>query len=489
MTTANLLPLLPLLITGLAVVVVMLAIAVHRDHRVSASLTLLGFAAALATLPLAYHSLLPGRYVFITPLLIIDGYSLYYTGLILATGFVVTLLSFGYLEKLPGKHDEYYLLLLLASLGSAVLTASAHFASFFLGLELLSVSLYALIAYQRGSRLGIEAALKYLILAGVSSPFILFGMALIYANLGTMEPQEIAIRLSMGVLANMQLSLVGLVMILVGVGFKLSLVPFHLWAPDVYEGAPAPVTALIATTSKGAVFALLVRYFMLIDTFVATPLILIFTVLAIASMFVGNLLGLLQHNVKRILAYSSISHMGYLLVAFLASGRLAVTAITFYITAYFITTLGAFGTITVLSDRMRDADTLEDYRGLAWRRPWLAALFTAMLLSLAGIPLTAGFVGKFFLLTAGVSANLWLLVIILVINSAIGLFYYLRIVLTMYLAPEGQEAAGTPVPPRPQPLPLAAGIVLGALVLLLVWFGVYPAQLIDLIDQMVASLF
>ena len=487
MTAANLIPLLPLLITGLTVVVVMLAIAVHRDHRVSVSLTLLGFAAALATLPLAY-SAVPGKYAYITPLLIIDGYSLFYTGLILATGFVVALLSYGYLEKLPGKHDEYYLLLLLATLGSATLTASAHFASFFLGLELLSVSLYALIAYQRGYQRGIEAALKYLILAGVSSPFILFGMALVYADLGTMEPFAINLLLNLGVTTGHLLSLVGLVMILVGIGFKLSLVPFHLWAPDVYEGAPAPVAALIATTSKGAVFALLVRYFLPLITAMNTSLTLIFTVLAIASMFVGNLLGLLQNNVKRILAYSSISHMGYLLVAFLASGRLAVTAITFYLTAYFITTLGAFGTITVLSDNTRELDALDDYRGLAWRSPWLAAFFTAMLLSLAGIPLTAGFVGKFFLLSAGVGANLWLLVIILAINSAIGLFYYLRVVIAMYQTPEKREGE-VPLLTRPQPLPVAGSIALAVIILLLIWFGVYPSPLIALIDRMVASLF
>ena len=196
------------------------------------------------------------------------------------------------------------------------------------------------------------------------------------------------------------MALVGVGLIIVGFSFKLALVPFHLWTPDVYQGAPAPVTAFVATVSKGAMFALLVRYFSVVDLRSHHALVIVFTLLAIASMVVGNLLALLQHNVKRLLAYSSIAHLGYLLVAFLASSVLATTAVTFYLVAYFVTTLGAFGVVTVLSTGEREAESLDDYRGLVVRRPWLAALFTAMLLSLAGIPLTAGFVGKFYLTVA-----------------------------------------------------------------------------------------
>ena len=484
MTAEQFTALLPLIVTSLAAIVVMLAIAIHRDHRVSASLALLGFAVALSTLPVAYASLgATHQPMPITALLVIDGYALFYIGLILSAGFVVTMLSFGYFAKRAGTHDEYYVLLLLATLGSAVLAASSHFATFFLGLELLSVSLYALIGYRRGSLLGLEAAMKYLVLAGVSSPFILFGMALVYADLGVMSSLGLVIRIG----GASPLAVAGLAMMLVGIGFKLSLVPFHLWAPDVFEGAPAPITAFIATASKGGVFALLVRFFLplTIAPGLTRPMLILFSVLAIASMFAGNLLGLLQNNIKRILAYSSISHMGYLLVAFLASGRLAVTAITFYLTAYFITTLAALGVVTVLSTGARDADDLDEYRGLAWRRPWLAALFTAALLSLAGIPLTAGFVGKFFLLAAGVSANLWLLVVILVVNSAISLFYYLRVVYTLYHAPD----TTTPTMDATQrtPLPLVGGVALAVVVLLLIWFGVYPTPLIRLIDQMISS--
>ena len=219
---------------------------------------------------------------------------------------------------------------------------------------------------------------------------------------------------------------------LVTVGFKLSLAPFHMWVADVFEGSPAPVAGFIATVSKGSVFALILRYFTILDIHSAHSLLLVFTIIAMVSMFVGNLLALAQRNVKRMLAYSSIAHMGYLLVAFLASGPSAPVAVTFYLVAYFITTLIAFGTISALSENARDAADLDDYRGLAWRRPWLAAGFTISLLSLAGIPLTAGFIGKFYVVMAGAESGLWMLIGALVINSIIGLFYYLRVVATLF---------------------------------------------------------
>jgi NADH-quinone oxidoreductase subunit N len=208
-------------------------------------------------------------------------------------------------------------------------------------------------------------------------------------------------------------------------------------------------------------------------------------------MFVGNLLALLQTNVKRILAYSSIAHLGYLLVAFLASSGLAAPAVTFYLVAYFITILSAFGVVTILSGPGRDADALDDYRGLYWRRPWEAAVLTTALLSLAGIPLTAGFVGKFYILAAGVGSALWTLVITLVVSSAIGLYYYLRIVVTMYLQPtpeQGQPADAPRWPTAALTWPAAGGVVLAVLTLLLVWLGVYPAPLLATIQAVVAGL-
>jgi NADH-quinone oxidoreductase subunit N len=268
---------------------------------------------------------------------------------------------------------------------------------------------------------------------------------------------------------------VGLALIVTGIGFKLAVVPFHLWTPDVYEGAPAPVTAFIATVSKGAMFALLLRYFYRSGASTSRQILLVFTIIAIASMLAGNLLALMQNNVKRILAYSSIAHMGYLLVAFLASGALAVEAVTFYLVAYFITTVGAFGIVIVLSTGEREADDIEDYRALFWRRPALAGVFTIMLLSLAGIPATAGFVGKFYIVAAGASSAIWALIVILVVSSVIGLFYYLRIVAVMYASPEFGTTVSEPH------IPALAGAVLATLTGLLIWFGIYPEPLLRII--------
>ena len=405
-------------------------------------------------------------------LLILDQYALFYIGLILGATFAIAILCHGYLERHAETREELYVLLLVATLGSMVLVASSHFVSFFLGLEILSVALYALSAYLHTRRRPIEAGVKYLILAGSSSAFLLFGMALIYAQLGTMDLSRLE-----GLLVGAQnspLVLAGLTFIVTGIGFKLGVVPFHLWTPDVYEGAPAPVTAFIATISKGAIFALLLRYFYTIGAQHFRAVFVLFAIIAIASMLIGNLLALMQNNVKRILAYSSIAHMGYLLVAFEASGGMASEAVAFYLVAYFITTVGAFGVVTILSAEERDADTLEDYAGLFWRRPVLASIFTLMVLSLAGIPVTAGFLAKFYVVTAGASAGIWALILILVISSVIGLFYYLRIVATLYA--RRPEAA-----PHAEPHSIAGRYVLLALTILLIWFGVYPAPLLKVI--------
>jgi NADH-quinone oxidoreductase subunit N len=495
MTSDDLITLLPLIVIAAASVVLLLVIAFYRNHRISAVITLSGLALAFITLPVV-SAKVPRQ---ITPLLILDSYALFYLGLLFAASFVVVLLSYGYLARRPNNleddleddlednpednlvdnPEEFYLLLLLVTLGSAVLVASSHFVSFFLGLETLSVALYVLIAYLRSSERSIEAGIKYLILAAVSAAFLLFGMALVYADLGTMEFARMA---SLGSGNNQAIFLTGLAMIVIGVGFKLAVVPFHMWTPDVYEGAPAPVTAFVATVSKGAMFALLLRYFTEMRVQASGSLFLVFTLIAIASMFVGNLLALLQNNVKRILAYSSIAHLGYLLVAFLAGGSRGATAVTFYLVAYFVTTLSAFGVITVLSGQQRDADTMDDYRGLFWRRPWLASIFTASLLSLAGIPLTAGFIGKVYVLIVGIGSALWLLVIILIVNSAIGLYYYLRIVVAMFR--DAPKEISVTVPS----LSLAGSAALAVLTLLLVWLGVYPVPLIRVIQTMIESI-
>jgi NADH-quinone oxidoreductase subunit N len=374
------------------------------------------------------------------------------------------------------------LLILTTLLGGSVLVNSSHFASFFIGLETLSVSLFVLIGYSFDRSNSLEAAVKYLVLSGVSSAFLLMGMALIYAQSGTLEFSGIG-----DYVTNRQtidaMVLTGIVFIVAGLAFKLSLVPFHLWTPDVYEGAPAPVTALVATVSKGAVFVLLLRYFLTSGGYLYSSMLTIFSIIAGVTILGGNLLALLQNNVKRMLAYSSIAHMGYLLVAFIAGGSIApdlvVESVTFYLVAYLITTLGAFGVVSMLSTIPTEAGEQSFYQGLFWRRPWLAAVFTLMLLSLAGIPLTAGFIGKFYIFAAGVDGRLWGLLLTVIIGSGLGLYYYLRIIVAMSMSPESDTTED-----NVHTCAWASSATLTVLTMLLLWLGVFPERLITLIQSL-----
>lgn len=479
MTYADFLHVVPLFILTSASILILFSIAVKRNHKVIYVITTVSLLADLF-----YVLNVSAKTTnWIEPLFIFDGFGTFNVALILAIALAVTMLSYAYFEQREERKEEYYILLILATLGSVVLVISKHFVSVFLGLEILSVSLYSMIAYLRKRARSDEAGIKYLILAAFSSAFLLFGMALVYTVVGSMEFGAIANFLSSHPVMPLML-LLGIGMMIVGIGFKLGVVPFHMWTADVYEGAPAPVTAFIATVSKGGMVALLVRFFTQVNGH-HDSIITIFTVVAIASMFTGNFLALQQRNVKRILAYSSISHIGYLLVAFLAGGSLGVEAVSFYLVAYFITTTSAFGIVAGLSDKDRDAELIDDYRGLFWKRPWTAAVFTTMLLSLAGIPLTAGFVGKFYILAAGVSTNHWLLVVMLVLNSAIGLYYYIKLIAAMFeKQTEGDIRESTELHPY---FYAVSGVTMTALTLTLLWMGIFPHGMITLIRTFIAS--
>jgi NADH-quinone oxidoreductase subunit N len=481
MTSINLVMLLPYIVLAAAIVVVMLTIAIYRQHALIAGISLIGITASFLTLPVVW-GLTTGSMV--TSLFIIDHAGLLFTGILLLAAFVVILMSYPYLQKISIQAEEYYLLLLLATLGGTILVISNHFASLFLALEILSVSLYALIGYLRDREKSIEAAIKYLVLAAASVAFMMFGVALIYMDQGTLTFDKLVITPGTGPGLHDILTFVGFGMLFVGFGFKLAVVPFHMWTPDVYEGAPAPISGFVATVSKGAMFAVFLRLSAASGFQQVPALTLALTMIAILSMLVGNLLALLQSNVKRILAYSSIANLGYLLVAFLANTGLAVEAATFYIVTYFITTLGAFGIVSVISSSARDAEDIEDYRGLFWERPWLATLFTLTLFSLIGIPLTAGFIGKFFILTAGIGATKWLLVIVLVLGSAISLYYYLKITVSMFSEPEPEITSLA----KGAPITLPDGLALGGLMALLLWLGLFPTPLISLIQSAISGL-
>ena len=499
-TEAHWIAMLPIILVTLTSVVTMLIAAFYRNHQLVAGVTVIGLFAALYALTLRQGM----DAIQVTPLLVIDAYSIFFSAIVLITAAAVAVLCHGYFKLREGLHEEIYVLLSIATLGAIVLISSDHFAGFFLGIELLSVSLFAMVAYPVTAltRHGepIEAGIKYLILSGVSSAFLVFGMALMYAASGTMAFPDLAVALQ--TMESNFYVISGTALIISGVCFKLSLVPFHMWTPDIYQGAPAPVTSFVATVSKGAVLATMLKVFIILDVYQYQSLVQVLGYIAIASMVGGNLLALMQSNVKRILAYSSSAHIGYALVAFLAaktSGEdgtnlLAVEAVSYYIVAYVVTSLGAMGIVSVLSsdqnhiDDNRDFERLEDFDGLFWKHPYIASVFIACLLSLAGIPLTVGFIGKFYLFATGIEGNQWTLIAALVIGSSIGLFYYLRLVLTMFNqhgnedsyiggAAEAELSSGGDLT-----LPAGGQVVVALLAVIIVWLGVYPAPLIAAIQ-------
>ena len=476
MSKQDLLSIVPLFILTSAAILILFSIAIKRNHKVIYIITTVSLLADFVFMVVAD---VPVKWT-VEPLFVFDGFGKFNFGLILITALALTMLSYAYFEQREERKEEYYILLILATLGAATLTISKHFVSLFLGLEILSVSLYSMIAYLRKRERSDEGGIKYLIIAAFSSAFMLFGMALIYYVTGSMEFE--AIGRSLQSLPKLPIIMIaGFGFVIVGIGFKLGIVPFHMWTADVYEGAPLPVTSFIATVSKGGVVALLVRFYTMVNGYQYDGLVGTFTVLVIASMFVGNFLALQQQNVKRLLAYSSISHLGYILVAFIAGGPLGIEAVSFYLVAYFITTVGSFGILTYLSDKDRDAELLDDFKGLFWRRPWTAASFSAMLLSLAGIPLTAGFIGKFYVVAAGVQRSTWLLVIMLIVNSAIGLFYYIRIIAIMCEKQNTVEPTRIALKPS---VNLISGLSVAALTIALLWVGVFPEGLMALIRSL-----
>ncbi|MDD4915168.1 MAG: NADH-quinone oxidoreductase subunit N [Methylococcales bacterium] len=462
----------PIAIIAATVLLTMLAITVRRDFTLSCLLAGLGMAAALATAATGLRD----AAVQVTPLIVMDGYGRFYMALLAATGLAALAFSHDYFKQRDGENEELPLLLLTALLGGLVLVASNHLAAFFIGLETLSISLFVLIAYSSDQDKSLEAAIKYLILSGVSSAFLLMGMAFIYARCGVLDFPGVGHYIA-GRQHSDIMVLGGVMLVVAGMAFKLSLVPFHMWAADVYQGAPAPVTAFIATVSKGAVFILLLRYFLSTGSYGHSQLLNVFSTIAVLTILAGNLLALQQQNIKRILAYSSIAHLGYLTIIFIAGGNMAAEAAGFYLTAYFISTLGAFGVVAILSTAQTEAAEPAIYQGLFWRRPWLAAAFSVMLLSLAGIPPTAGFIGKFYVFVAGSDAKLWGLLLTLIIGSGLGLYYYLRIIVVMFL--DAENIAPPVCRPAGKRLSHAA---LAILTILTVWLGIYPDYLMALLQ-------
>ncbi len=408
----------------------------------------------------------------VTPLVSIDGHALFWLMLVLVAALAVIALAHAELKARAEPPGQFHALVLLVTLGAAVLVAASHFVALLLGLALLAPPLVALIAHPQGPG-ALDAAVKYLLLAGLALAFVLFGVALIHAATGTLTFSALAGGPLSEPLA--PLPAVGLVLVLAGLAFHLSLVPFHLWTADVYAGAPSAVAALLATVVRCAVLAVLLRLLAASDALATPSLSVALTLMALATMLVGNLLALLERDVVRLLAYSSIAHAGYLTTALVAGSAAGTEAVAVYALAHGAMMLIAFGVVTQRAAGGDDGRRLEDYRGLVWRRPLLALQFALALLALAGLPPTLGFVGRFHLFTAAFEAGLSLLLMGLLVASALGLYVYLRVIAVLFgeaATAESQRRTGVAAHTWP------GRVVSGALLGLVLGFGLYPGPVI-----------
>jgi len=474
MTLVQLQALAPILIVAATAIVVMLGIAAKRIHSLAAGLTIGGLVIALAVL---MPSFLTGdqTVIGVTDLIVIDAKARLGMVLVLVTTLGIFTLCPAYFDGYHGNREEIYLLLVIATLGALTLTCANHASTLLIGLELLSLPMVAGVAYWVEQRRSVEGGIKYLILSAAASATLLFGLALIYADIGALDIATLAAAITRAGF-DTPLIATGAAMLLAGLAFKLSLVPFHQWTPDVYEAAPTPITAYLATVVKLGAFIVVTRLFHA-GAETASPLIVNGIVgLAFASMLVGSVMALRATNLKRLLAYSSIVHFGYLAVLLTVPGNDALRAAGVYLAGYLVASIGVFGVMTLISSPMqpRDREELDEYRGLFWRRPTLAAMLGLMLLSLAGIPLTIGFIGKFVVIGSGVQSARWLLVAGVVVASAISVWYYLR-VMGALLADAGFGAERTLLGVRWNTT--AGGLMLFVAMLTTLWFGIYPQPL------------
>ncbi len=415
-------------------------------------------------------------------LVAVDSYTTFFNVLFAMIALITVALSISYVDAMGMDAGKYYPMVLFATLGMMLLVSSMDLLTMFLSLELLSVSLYILVASHRDRLESNEAAIKYILTGAFASGFLLFGTALVYGATGTINFGKIESVLG-GTTDGMHPLLgMGLALMMVGLGFKIATVPFHMWAPDVYEGAPTPITGFLSTGSKIAVFALILRLFNNSFLKLFHEWLGVLWVLAVLSMLVGNVTALLQKNVKRMLAYSSIAHVGYLLVALIALSSRSMEAVLIYLAFYSVTGLAAFGCIASLTNGEKERLSVGDYTSLGYTQPIQAAILSICLLSLAGIPLTAGFMGKFYLFGAAVNAGYVGLAVIAVLNSALSLYYYLGLMLRMYT-----------LPGRFAPVEEPVGSLVGKLVLLvlgitIIVLGIYPSPIVGVVKGAVTAL-
>ena len=474
----GLMPYAPIIAVVLTVLVVMIAITIKRSHMVIGTISVVGLNIWLFILLGQMAGIIDSGTLVPTAeqLFVIDNFAQFNMVVILICALACFTLSYAYLADLDDHKEELYLLMLLSTVGALLMVSAQHLASFFMSLEMLSIPLYGMLAYTYMRKRSLESGLKYLVLSATASATLLMGMAFIYAEVGSLAFKPISMTLVD--LFESPLLIVGTAMMMFGIAFKLSAAPFHIWTPDVYEGAPAPVATYLASVTKVAMMALAVRF--LIDTsLLALPSVqMLLMVMATLSILVGNLLAVRQTSLKRLLGYSSIAHMGYVLIVIVSIGSAADSISSMYMAIYAFTSIGAFGVVTLMSSPYRlagEADELTHYQGLFWRRPVLTAVMTIMMLSLAGIPLTAGFITKLFAILAAVQGTNWFLAGMIILGSAIGLFYYLRVMLTLFKRPKQFIEFDV----SKQWGLRTGGIMVIAVTAIILFFGILPNSMIE----------
>lgn len=410
---------------------------------------------------------------------VVDNYSRFFKLIFLLGSGLTTLISVNYVANEKIQHGEFFSLILFATLGMMIMASGADLVVIFLGLELMSISLYVLCGCTRNRTISNESALKYFLLGSFATGFLLYGIALLYGATGTTSLKGLSEIVSKTG-SQGHIEIMGMALLVIGFGFKIASVPFHMWTPDVYQGAPSPITAFMSAGPKAAAFAAFARVFVMALPSLQGEWVGLVWILAVLTMTVGNIIALVQENIKRMLAYSSIAHTGYILVAFLSAGELGIASILYYLLAYTLMNIGAFALITVLAGKGEERITVQDYSGIGYKNPVAAIAMSLFLFSLAGIPPTAGFMGKFYIFSAAIKEGYLGLAIIGVINSVISVYYYLRVTVAMYMkVPETTTESQFPAIVFSPALILA--IIISAYGVLRL--GLFPSDYIAIVKQ------
>jgi len=404
-----------------------------------------------------------------------DNFGQFSRSLFLFSGGIICVISMHYLERDRFLKAEYFSLLLFATVGMCLMATSADLVVTFLGIEILSIATYVLAGYRLGEGKSTESAMKYFILGAFSTAFLLYGIAFIYGATGSTQYLKIA-EVVGSMAEHPTILLLGVGLVLVGFGFKSAFAPFHVWTPDVYEGAPIPITAYLAVASKAAAIVTFLRILYQVVPDLSWNWQQLLWISAVLTMAVGNIAALAQSNIKRMLAYSSIAHAGYLLVGLTSHNLLGAQGVLFYLLAYAFMTLGAFTVVQLVGRQDEKFVAIKDYAGIGYRCPFLGLSLSVFMLSMAGIPLTAGFTGKLFLFSAAIEQGMYGLVVIAVLASAIGVYYYLRVLVFMYMR---EADAETP----PVGLPFAARVVIWITLLGTLYLGIFPESILSIASE------